>query len=838
MSSYIYNFNLKTDLSEIEPLKVRSIHLQCTQDEFYETFEYALQFKELNDLNIYIQNREEKSDNFNLILPETISNFCTLNKFSLYADNKINVTLPKILFELESISDISVDRVNVTLPNSLDKITSIGYLSLSEVVNLPSFFEYFPNLTSLVLGSSYTSNINLPSSIGNCTKLINLDLSYFNNKTLPFDISKLASLQRLHINYFTNLTALPESIFNLSNINTFFLKNTAVSELPEGIGKGLTFNSIYLKSNPIKELPASFYTMSCNSIHLENNQFEALDFRLFNISNLRYLNIEEKVTEINNVDPKWVKENQNLEISFEGTAFDVIPPALQLLPVIKSLNIKNSKKLDCTGISKIKKIETLHLSNIKEESKAEIMSIKNCKRFVGFRGTRTVHSDASKFYAILFGSNVTLTLKEKIIKVIQKKEALDHFSIYELLCSITVSNKEWQLKVEKVLQKRISEQLEVPLNKDSNLFILGKISTTKTEFKEKYAPYFNISNRLNDKVTHFVLGRMPKEVLKLEEEQIDKKFISESDLTDYVNNINPGYIIEEASNDSQISDNIKNLLLSEDESSQLLALEMLKTGGIPKDIINELFFIQKTTNNSTIRKATANVLKANAPNEMLVAVNDRSGLRNPEKFEEYELYAKFKKLSKKWNTEVACQLAYHIYQKHKIGLRYIVVFGKKTTLWEKVIPFFLKDGVLDWTSALGYEKRTDVPNYHESFFNAHRPLPNEILKNHKVTELILHNSRQEKIEDTISEYVDLEILDISYNDLNSLPYSISELSKLKVLDLKYNFSIKVLPKGVYDIPSLEQLHISEHVEFNEEIFKKKLPNCQVIKYESKVKIEY
>ncbi|KXX70469.1 leucine-rich repeat domain-containing protein [Flammeovirga sp. SJP92] len=839
MSTYLYHFDLKTDLSEVNPLKVRSISINCDIDEFYETFEHALQFKELNDLTIYLRRDSSDKSDYEIEIPETISKFKSLTQFSFssnYRINNIKVTLPDVLFEFPSIGVINVNYAKVVLPEKLQKPSFLYQLTLDEVLNLPCIFDDLPNLMNLKLNATDTSSLSLPSSINNCEKLQSLQLEGFIDQEIPFEFDRFTSLRVLNLSNFPNLKTLPESIASLGSINSLSLKRTSVPEIPEGFGDGLFFNNIHLEGNQITCLPESIYNASVNQFTIENNKFTVLDFRVFNLGYLQKLTISEPLTEITNADPNLVKDAKNLSIDLKNTSFDVLPSCFQLFSEIKSFSIRNGKKLDCTGISKIKKIEYLKISNFTANSKEEILSIKNCKNFTGFKGNKTMHSDSPKFFAALISSSISIPLKEKIINVIQKKEALDHLSIHELLCSSTVNNKEWQMKVDKVLQKRISEQLDVPLNKNSNLFVMGKLSSSKTEFKDKFSPYFSISNRFNDKVTHIVLGRLPKEALKLEEEKLNKKFITESDLTDYINTISPGYIIEEANNDSQISENIKSLLYSDDESSQLLALEMLNTGGIPKDIINELFFIQKTTSNNSIRKATAKVLKANAPNEMLTAVNDRSGLKGPEKFEEYELFAKFKKLSKNWGVEVASQLAYSIYQKYNKGLRYVVVFGKKTTLWEKVIPIFLEDGILDWTKALGYRKRTDVPDEQGSFFNAHRPLPNEVLKNHKVTHLILNNSKQGRIEESISEYVDLEVLDLSYNDLMSLPYSISELSKLKELDLKYNFSMSTLPKGIYDLPSLEKLHISDHVEFNEEIFKSKLPNCQIIKYESSVTI--
>ncbi|CDY52250.1 BnaC08g20220D [Brassica napus] len=79
--------------------------------------------------------------------------------------------------------------------------------------------------------------VKVPRSVGNLSKLLQLDFSYCSNLTeFLVDVSGLKSLEKLFLSGCSNLSVLPENIGDMPCLKELLLGDTAIKNLPVGVG--------------------------------------------------------------------------------------------------------------------------------------------------------------------------------------------------------------------------------------------------------------------------------------------------------------------------------------------------------------------------------------------------------------------------------------------------------------------------------------------------------------------------------------------------------------------------------------------------------------------------
>ena len=113
-----------------------------------------------------------------------------------------------------------------------------------------------------------------------------------------------------------------------------------------------------------------------------------------------------------------------------------------------------------------------------------------------------------------------------------------------------------------------------------------------------------------------------------------------------------------------------------------------------------------------------------------------------------------------------------------------------------------------------------------------KTVPTEIFSRNDLKELDLsHNQISGSLTSEINKLKNLEVLDISSNQMTGVPAEIGQLSNLKILDLSFNL-ISGLPHELGNLKNLKELYINgnDYSEYDLEIIKQGLPtNVNIIK---------
>ena len=116
-----------------------------------------------------------------------------------------------------------------------------------------------------------------------------LNLSFCNLIALPDPMFELTNLQALSLQH-NYLTELPDRITQLSGLTELYLESNQLTELPASIGQLVNLKKLHLKGNQFKMLPPEIGLLT-NLIELDisNNQLTALPPEITQLTNLKNL---------------------------------------------------------------------------------------------------------------------------------------------------------------------------------------------------------------------------------------------------------------------------------------------------------------------------------------------------------------------------------------------------------------------------------------------------------------------------------------------------------------------------------------------------------------------
>lgn len=337
-----------------------------------------------------------------------------------------------------------------------------------------------------------------------------------------------------------------------------------------------------------------------------------------------------------------------------------------------------------------------------------------------------------------------------------------------------------------------------------------------------------------------MIGKNPKELLDFDNNHL--KVLTENQLQKFLSANQPQYL-EQVTQEgqTQVQENLSTLLTSLDANNVLIALEILKSGGVPSNLLDDLLVVQKTNANSKVRGAAKKLLELYAPADWLPLIQDKQHFAMIHKgVREQDLNIKLHSVAKKTSRKLAAMLSLAMFKVYRRGLRYIFYhFVKPHPIRTQAFQAVMTGTHCDYRTGIGFKnlKERDPSNIQVHKMKTPALFPVDILEVISPIESIdFHNCKYDKLHQQIGKFVDLKHLNCSCNLINKLPKTIKKLQKLETLDLSNN-TFSQFPMEVLSLPNLKKLDLRfMHDRPNSGFYqlaipaevRLQLPNCEIL----------
>lgn len=447
--------------------------------------------------------------------------------------------------------------------------------------------------------------------------------------------------------------------------------------------------------------------------------------------------------------------------------------------------------------------------------------------------------DAKKFCSLCAAvakSNLDQSLKEELVLYFAghtKLELNKQWGWSKLLEVSNITHTTLRKTWKGIIEQKIAKQFDVKsLNSKAVIYCSGKVKLKKTEMKKIIQEMgMTLATQYTEAVTHVLIGTNSPDAAILG----DKEFIPMTDtlLQQAYADTQEQFLKENANEEGgkQLIENLSNLLRSNEDNSVLLAMEMIKNGGMPEQVFEPLLIVNKTTASSKIRKMTKEVLEVHAPTEWQGLIRDRLSFKAVHSNKsEVEIRRQFKTLAKRIPPAQVAEFSCMMYRHTGRGLRYAITAGLAKAVKKKAYAYLLKDHHFDFSKGLGFSKWVRDFDYfaNYAFPETSVALPTLALEMDTIHSLNLTNCRYDAVPPKITKFKDLKRLTFAQNNLGSIPDFFEELVNLEHLDLSSN-NFKRFPEVLNKLPQLKTLNWADNHDTEiPDSFKRANPNCEII----------
>lgn len=639
-----------------------------------------------------------------------------------------------------------------------------------------------------------------PTEIFDATYLETLIIHSFHLPSIPKGISKLKNLKGLFIVGLDNpkniLTALPPDFFDLPHLQELCLKNLNLSEMPDTIGNLTQLTSLKLEGLPLRELPESMGNfrqlteLKCTALPNLNKLPSAL-------GNLRNL---EKI-EIVQLPIKYLPAFSNLpkikEIKINNTPITALPDAFAVSPVLSKLDVSYNKIEKFPPLYDLPNLESFYANG--NPSKEAYVEVLWCEKLRGCNCTLPKEMDdmemsLSNFVSTLNKYKIQRSSRLSLLYLVSAyKEKIPVIPQVDLLEALLCNDEDFYKPALQEIARRYAAQPR-KLSQGCELVAQGDVSFKKAELAQRLEPLgVKYSTKITKNTTHLVVAKKINKTAGWDNPNL--VLMTDKDVNQFLKENENQYLVQSPVTETrELNQNVAQMLLSPNEETIQLALQMLDGGGVAKEIITELFLVFKNPQiDSKIRKKAHQLLLLNASPALQERLNFPAQLFNSRVFDD-----KLKQNIDKYalGTELNFRtVAQHIYNTINIGLP--VLF-----------PFLSKEERIELM-----QQELQKNNYSTDLFFLWLDYANPKKNNDlsvlvpKVKTLTLGGVHLRLLDPLTFSFVNVQSINLRFCQLKKLPEQIKNLQYLQELNISYN-QLKEFPKVLLEMLQLKRIHIS------------------------------
>jgi Leucine rich repeat len=291
----------------------------------------------------------------------------------------------------------------------------------------------------------------------------------------------------------------------------------------------------------------------------------------------------------------------------------------------------------------------------------------------------------------------------------------------------------------------------------------------------------------------------------------------------------------EAAGELEMIDSLRELLHNAQSENVLIAAEMLKSGGVPTVLQEEILLLSKISEESIVRSTLRRVLEQCELIPLALSQNALSFTKIAHR-REPEVYEQMMKMMQTIPWEALVYFSFLLFKHYKKGLSILLKQHKKHPDRLKALELLTQDGFFDFSKGVGYHDWRNAPLESVISFgkmNSGVAFPDDHPAPLTVRHLSLHNCKLSKLPDDIAIFQQVESIDLSVNYITKLPKIFVELKALKQLNLAMN-NIRFFPMLLSKMKQLNRLDLTycfRSTGSNIEVpasFLEALPDCKII----------
>ena len=741
----------------------------------------------------------------------------SFNNLTLSGPGFTTITLPtEVKLKRLFLETLELENIKINGPQSMLETLSINTRKLK---HLNSDFGNFKSLKSVKINAPLeTANFKFHPDV----KISGLRLLH----GIPKDVSFLKSLNEVELLYLTGgysgWSGLPDICQweTLKHLNLTNCQDTELSNQPL-VGKHL--KSIDLRDGLLNFRPMLFQERSeLAGVSLSNmpevNIADCIKY-LPQVGGWHFHKIElVNFNELSAADPVTTTGLSFADVKNEITNFDF----LDAFPNLRNLRIQGKQPISYHAFLREKPVPLEQIKIFLPDFK-----YKNAKQFCSLASA-------------IFKSGLSREDQEYLVDLIANQTTLQipkNWDLSFLLKATNIGYASFKKKLWSILEEKSEQALtNHSLNKNTVLYLSGK-SKLKVKEINTFCEALGIQlvKKYDDQVTHVLVGAKSPDYDLLKNKKIT--LVTATALAQTYKFSQPQFLKDqEVTEDGSVPtalENLDQLLSTDDTPTLMMALEMIKQGGLPKNSIGTLMVKHKTTKDAKVRKMSKAVLELYADADWRPLLSDRGSFKNiykPNK-REVDTRRQLKDLAKRTSPTLAGNFSCLLFEKTGKGLRYALTAGLKKDLKKKAYRLLLKDQSFDFSKGLGYSERGNKNNKYEDNYvmpELSVALPVLALELDTIRTLNLTNCRYDHLSDKIGKFKDLQHLILAVNELKSLPEVFAQLTELETIDLRDNLFTK-FPAVLEQLPKLTKIDLRA----NEGVvvpdtFLQSHPNCTVL----------